>query len=281
MQVGHQAFHDPLAGTPTEGSAGGDGLGGAVDLLGVGVLVAEKAVDPRCDVGKEEIGAAEPADGGRAHDHDPADRHSGHPERRPENDGDQHRLADVGLDEQKGDGHHIEEEGDRHAGHALALLGLGEHPGDEDDQGRLHELRGLEGESGDLHPAGGALGGVAQERQGDHGGDGGQVDEEGRPAHASGAEHRGRKQDHRAAGGEDALADGEVERPGDVEPGGGGRAGAELQQNAQADQGGGGAQKQVVGGPPPHAYRRAVGTGESVGLLAHPVASFTRGAARA
>src|SRR5665213_4577347 len=42
-----------------------------------------------------------------------------------------------------------------------------------------------------------------------------------------------------AAGGENALAHGEVERPGDAQPRGGGRAGAELQHHAQADQGGG------------------------------------------
>ncbi len=63
-----------------------------------------------------------------------------------------------GSMQQEHDRNGVEAEGDGDARHALALLALGEHPGDQHDQGRLHEFGRLQGEAAELHPAGGALG---------------------------------------------------------------------------------------------------------------------------
>ncbi len=213
--------------------------------------------------------------------HDPTHRHAGHPEDGAERHRDQHRLADIGLQEQKHDADGVETKGDRDAGDAFAFLSLREHPGHQDDQRRLEKLRGLQGEAGNLDPAGRALGGVAKDRQRDHGRDGGDVDEEGDPAHAFGREHGHGQQGCPAAKREKALSDREVKRPGDVEPLGGGGAGPELQQDAQSDQDGGEAQQDVIGRPPPKPHRRPVGPGEGVRLRAHAEARLAAGWARA
>ena len=64
----------------------------------------------------------------RAQADDPGEGDAGHEEGGAEGDGDQHGLADVGLQQEEYDGQSVHAEGDGDPGHALPLLRLGEHP---------------------------------------------------------------------------------------------------------------------------------------------------------
>ena len=57
---------------------------------------------------------------------------------------DQHRLAEIGLGDEQRDDDGEQDEGEDVAGNVGAPRVLGEQPGDDDDEGRLHELGRLE-----------------------------------------------------------------------------------------------------------------------------------------
>ncbi len=104
MQVRHVALHDALARATPEQAARRDRLGGHVDLMGVGPVGGEEAVDAAGDVAERQIEAHRPYPGRGEQAEDPAQRHPGHEEGGSEGDGDQDGLADVGLDQQQGHG---------------------------------------------------------------------------------------------------------------------------------------------------------------------------------
>ncbi len=256
-------LHDPLARSASEAAARRDGLRRPLDLAGFGGFRGQEQVQAGGHVGEDEGGAAKSDDGGDAHADDPADRHAGHPKGRAEGGGDQGGLADIGFQQEKDHGDEIEAKGNGDAGD-LTLLRLGEHPGHQDQQGRFHELGRLQSEAGEFDPAGGALGVMAQERQGHHGDDGHEIDEERHAPHAAWPQDGRAENDHHAQGGEGALAKGEMERRGDAEARRRGRTGAELKQNAQDDQRARGAEQPAIGRPPPLRPSRCIRPGERV-----------------
>ena len=275
VQVRHVTLHDPLARSAAEQAPRSDGLSRTVHLVSVGGLRVDEPVHATGHVRKEEIGRHQTAGGDDAQPHYPGDGHSRHPEGGAEGHRDQDGLPHVRLDQQQAHGNPVEGEGDGHPRHALSLLRLGEHPGDQDDQGGLHELGRLQGKSAEVEPSRRALGGVPDEGQGRHDDDGRQVDEEGRPADPPVIEEGGTDQYGRAGSGEDALPERKVEGIADVHPRRSRGTGGEGHGDAKDHQDGNRTQQPAVHGPPPHADAGAVGPGEGlVGRIrAHASAS--------
>ena len=100
LQVRHVALHDAFAGTDAEQAALGDGFGRLVDLMRVGLAGRQEFMEARGHMAEGEIDGDEPAERGDAEPQHPLQRHPRHEEGRAERDGDQHRLADVGLYQQ-------------------------------------------------------------------------------------------------------------------------------------------------------------------------------------
>ena len=68
-------------------------------------------------------------------------------------DGDQHGLAEIGLQDQRHDGGRQQQERQERARHVALAGALGEGPGGEHDEGGLDELGGLQANAGDRDPA--------------------------------------------------------------------------------------------------------------------------------
>ena len=98
------------------------------------------------------------ADGGRAAEPDHPDHaHAGDEEQRAPDQRDQHGLAEVGLQHERGDGD--EQQPERHGvgRHLRPPRRLAEQPGDQDHEGRLEEFRRLDVDAEQDDPAPRAL----------------------------------------------------------------------------------------------------------------------------
>ena len=91
-----------------------------------------------------------PANPGEAERSDPEQADAGHEEQRDPDEGDEERLAEVGLEHQHEGEDAVESERKLDARHVLPLLALVEQPGGQHHEGRLHELGRLDREESEL-----------------------------------------------------------------------------------------------------------------------------------
>ena len=118
--------------------------------------------------GRNSIGRDDADKPGAAEAHDPEPVQAGDEEQAAPHDGDEHGLAEIGLQDERNDGGGQEQEGQQRARHVLAPRAFREGPGGEHHEGGLHELGRLQAERADHDPAMRALDlGAELERQQD------------------------------------------------------------------------------------------------------------------
>ena len=94
-----------------------------------------------------------PTRAGAAEADDPEPVQAGDEEQPAPHDGDQHGLAEIGLQDQRHDGGRQKQERQERARHVALAGALGEGPGGEHHEGGLDELGGLQADAGDRDPA--------------------------------------------------------------------------------------------------------------------------------
>ncbi|GJE08382.1 hypothetical protein AOPFMNJM_3719 [Methylobacterium jeotgali] len=157
MRVRQVALGDALAGTGAEPASGAERFARPELLEAVAGVAVEEAADALADMVQERIGHEDPEEAAGAEARHPEPVQPGHEEQRAPDDGDEHRLPEIGLKDERHDGDGQEQHRQEAAGHVAALRALREGPGRHHHEGRLHELRGLEAEGAELDPAVGAL----------------------------------------------------------------------------------------------------------------------------
>ena len=260
MCIGQMALGHPLPRPRSEPAARAEGFLRPEHLEAVARILVEEALDALPDVVEEGVGGKHPEHAGEPQRGDPDDVQAGHEDERAPDQGDQHGLPEIGLEQQRHDGDRQQEEPQRAPRHVAPLRALREGPGRHDHEGGLHEFRGLQAEGAELDPAVGALdlgAELGRQHAEDHAGAPG---DEGEAAHAAqGQEGDGADQQHRRDE-IDRLAVEEVEgRQADAL--GYRRAAAHQEDEAGHHQAAEGRKQAAVDGPPPIRQGRAFRAG--------------------
>ena len=142
---------------PSEPAAALEGFERLVDVEGVaGGRVAE-SLDALRHVRNEHVRARKSDRGGAAQSHHPNETHAGEEEQCAPDERDQHRLAEIGLQHEPGDGKQQQREREGIRRHFRPPRRLAEQPCDEDDEGGLEEFRWLDIDPEQNNPAARAL----------------------------------------------------------------------------------------------------------------------------
>ena len=256
MGVGQDALHRALSGAAPEPAAVGEGFHRRIDLEGVAGILVHEPLDAVAHVRQELVGRHDAEEAGAAEPHHPEPMQAGDEEEPAPHDGHEHRLPEIGLQDQRNDRRRQDEEREERARHVVAPRSFREGPGGEDDEGGLDEFGGLYADGAEHDPPmraldlGPELEGEEDEPHAER------VDDEREPPDMAKRQERYAEQDRDGRQQEQRLAVHEMEGR-ETEPLRDRRAAGHEEDEPRHHERGERREERTVDGPPPIADRRS------------------------